>query len=759
MAGGYQATRQQVVRLDREPAGEPQPDHRGRAARASHALWPRASTRSWSPTTATAPSRRGSSTRSRRLARGPGAIVTVDSRYQLPRFTGVTAATPNEAELEQLTRRRRGRRARGGEGGPPAAGAARRAASLLVTRGSRGMALLERDGGVELHPDPRHRRDRRRHRRRGHRDQRVHVWRSPAAPHRVEAASLANVARRRRRDEARHRNRLASGAPASAWRVDRRCERPRGRSPTAARRPIVSGPSASAIVLANGCFDLAARRSRPLLCDARARAGRRALRRDQLGRRGGAPEGSGAPADAGGRARRDPRRRSARSTTSWCSTEDTADRLIAVAPSRRPRQGARTTARARSPRRRRCAPSAAAVAHRRRSQGSFDARPDHAWSSSDSDERSRSSSSPRSATSCTRSRWRRPCAPGLPAGAPDLGGRAPRGGGAARQPGTRARSCRSTRAAGAAFAPRSPSPRRPARSRSAATCAPHGSTWRSISRALSRAAWSPPRPRAPLRIGFAAAHCREADQQRSSRTSRVTPPRRRPARRSTSTCALLEPARSTRRARCEFPLPDRRRGRGARVDEFVATTASSRRTGSSCSIPALGGRTSAGRSRASRDLARRLARRRGRRRAGASGARTELDDARAIVDGRSRPRVAGAADRSRRAPGGAPPRERRRGGDTGPLHMAAALGTPCVGLYGPTSAERNGPYGQSHRTLRGARTAPWRRSAVEPVRRSVAEHSRLTRDATCASPSVVVTLQRRGAAARPAWRAWRGPTS
>jgi lipopolysaccharide heptosyltransferase I len=37
--------------------------------------------------------------------------------------------------------------------------------------------------------------------------------------------------------------------------------------------------------------------------------------------------------------------------------------------------------------------------------------------------------------------------------------------------------------------------------------------------------------------------------------------------------------------------------------------------------------------------------------------------------------------------------------DTGPLHLAAALGTPCVGLYGPTSADRNGPYGQGHRTL------------------------------------------------------------
>lgn len=34
------------------------------------------------------------------------------------------------------------------------------------------------------------------------------------------------------------------------------------------------------------------------------------------------------------------------------------------------------------------------------------------------------------------------------------------------------------------------------------------------------------------------------------------------------------------------------------------------------------------------------------------------------------------------------------GGDTGPLHLAAALRTPVVGLYGPTNPARNGPYGQ-----------------------------------------------------------------
>lgn len=34
------------------------------------------------------------------------------------------------------------------------------------------------------------------------------------------------------------------------------------------------------------------------------------------------------------------------------------------------------------------------------------------------------------------------------------------------------------------------------------------------------------------------------------------------------------------------------------------------------------------------------------------------------------------------------------GGDTGPLHLAAALRTPLVGLYGPTDPRRNGPHGQ-----------------------------------------------------------------
>jgi len=40
------------------------------------------------------------------------------------------------------------------------------------------------------------------------------------------------------------------------------------------------------------------------------------------------------------------------------------------------------------------------------------------------------------------------------------------------------------------------------------------------------------------------------------------------------------------------------------------------------------------------------------------------------------------------------------GGDTGPLHLAAALGVPVVGLYGPTDPARTGPFGTRAISLR-----------------------------------------------------------
>ncbi|HKB79796.1 MAG TPA: glycosyltransferase family 9 protein [Thermoanaerobaculia bacterium] len=62
------------------------------------------------------------------------------------------------------------------------------------------------------------------------------------------------------------------------------------------------------------------------------------------------------------------------------------------------------------------------------------------------------------------------------------------------------------------------------------------------------------------------------------------------------------------------------------------------------------------------------------------------------------------------------------GGDTGPLHLAAALGTPVVGLYGPTSPFRNGPYGQIGRCVETFTTTRAMRDInVDAVMRKVDE--------------------------------------
>jgi lipopolysaccharide heptosyltransferase I len=56
------------------------------------------------------------------------------------------------------------------------------------------------------------------------------------------------------------------------------------------------------------------------------------------------------------------------------------------------------------------------------------------------------------------------------------------------------------------------------------------------------------------------------------------------------------------------------------------------------------------------------------------------------------------------------------GGDTGPLHLAAALGTDVVGLYGPTDPRRNGPYAQLHHCVNHFPSTKWMDSiTVEEV--------------------------------------------
>jgi ADP-heptose:LPS heptosyltransferase len=42
------------------------------------------------------------------------------------------------------------------------------------------------------------------------------------------------------------------------------------------------------------------------------------------------------------------------------------------------------------------------------------------------------------------------------------------------------------------------------------------------------------------------------------------------------------------------------------------------------------------------------------------------------------------------------------GADTGPLHLSVALGTPVVGLYGPTDPVQTGPYCREDIVVRNA---------------------------------------------------------
>jgi 3-deoxy-D-manno-octulosonic-acid transferase/heptosyltransferase-1 len=55
--------------------------------------------------------------------------------------------------------------------------------------------------------------------------------------------------------------------------------------------------------------------------------------------------------------------------------------------------------------------------------------------------------------------------------------------------------------------------------------------------------------------------------------------------------------------------------------------------------------------------------------------------------------------------------------DSGPMHLAAAMGTPVVALFGPTDPARTGPYGPGHRVIRRALScAPCLRKQCETTR-------------------------------------------
>jgi rfaE bifunctional protein kinase chain/domain len=140
LAGSPHTAKQQIVRVDRGRTGVPVPP---RLARRLQAIGRDARRTGWSLLLADYGYGSVTPELASGLGRGPGPI-TLDSRFQLERFRGVTAATPNLEELER-TQGRRFADADDESIGRAAAALRRRigAEALLVTRGSHGMTLAE----------------------------------------------------------------------------------------------------------------------------------------------------------------------------------------------------------------------------------------------------------------------------------------------------------------------------------------------------------------------------------------------------------------------------------------------------------------------------------------------------------------------------------------------------------------------------------------------------------------------------------------
>ncbi len=58
-------------------------------------------------------------------------------------------------------------------------------------------------------------------------------------------------------------------------------------------------------------------------------------------------------------------------------------------------------------------------------------------------------------------------------------------------------------------------------------------------------------------------------------------------------------------------------------------------------------------------------------------------------------------------------------GDTSPLHIASAVNTPCVGLFGPTWADEVGPYGNQHVAIQSTILPDQRRGARRTLTSSI----------------------------------------
>lgn len=142
LAGGIHSAKQQVVRIDRLSARPITDAERAAVARVAH--------RAVAGADAVLISDYGSGLVTPALARdirdrvrGRGVPVLVDSRYALTRYRGLTACAPNESEVEQALGVRIDDNPRVLERAGRRMLARTRMAAVVVTRGSRGMAVFE----------------------------------------------------------------------------------------------------------------------------------------------------------------------------------------------------------------------------------------------------------------------------------------------------------------------------------------------------------------------------------------------------------------------------------------------------------------------------------------------------------------------------------------------------------------------------------------------------------------------------------------
>lgn len=144
LAGGIHSAKQQVVRIDRRSTGPVSADQRAAVERAALAAAGAVDAIIVSDYGAGLVQPRFVSRVSREARAGRRRVpVLVDSRYALTRFSGLTACTPNESEVEQVLGVTIDDRPNVLERAGRTLLERTRMEAVLITRGSRGMALFE----------------------------------------------------------------------------------------------------------------------------------------------------------------------------------------------------------------------------------------------------------------------------------------------------------------------------------------------------------------------------------------------------------------------------------------------------------------------------------------------------------------------------------------------------------------------------------------------------------------------------------------